>query len=277
MGIFGINYEKEGPGVRKDEPQKKGIRRFSELLRREFSSLVKVNLAFSLFLAPSLALFIYNYFYAGNSILLLVLAVILAFPVGGAWTAAMYCISIMLLDESRHVIYDFRRKFKENVIQSSPFGIIYLLFMYLQIYVWTGMLFGSISPGFMVMMLLVVALILTGMIVPYIFLQIGHLVLKSKDVLKNSIFIAIRYMPKSLLGILFSLLHWIISFLFYPLSVWWSPLLLFVGFSLSFLIDLMFIWPPVDLLFSVGKTIRERREAELNEITPVFTNLPKFY
>lgn len=45
-------YTKEGPGVRKDQPPKKGIPRFFEILMRDYGHLLKVNFLF-LFVLPA--------------------------------------------------------------------------------------------------------------------------------------------------------------------------------------------------------------------------------
>ncbi|MCL1831148.1 MAG: hypothetical protein FWG21_06925, partial [Oscillospiraceae bacterium] len=215
MGIFGINYDKPGPGVNKDEPEKKGFRRLFELLRRELASLVMINVILLLFLAPSVALFAYN-FLVKQSPLLLVVSILLALPVGGAITASFYCISIMLLNDIRHMIHELLRKYKENVIQSAFVGVIYISFFYLQVYVWAGMFEGTVVAGLGSVVLMIISLIYIGMVAPYVFLQIGHLELKTRFILKNSVLFAIRYFFRSFAGMILSLVHWLISIIFYP-------------------------------------------------------------
>ena len=52
MGFFSNMYTKEGPGVRKDQPPKKGIPRFFEILMRDYGHLLKVNFLFLLCCLP---------------------------------------------------------------------------------------------------------------------------------------------------------------------------------------------------------------------------------
>lgn len=274
MGIFGINYNKPGPGVNRYEPQKKGIKRLFELLRRDLNDLIKINITFIIAILPSVVLFVYNYLKVGN-VLLLILSIILTFPIGGAVTASFYCISMLLLNESRHVIYEFWRKFKENILQAAPFGMLYVSFLYLQIYVWTSMFQQIIDPTFATMILMAIALLFVSMVAPYVFLQIGHLELKSRHIYKNSVLIAIRYFSKSIGGLLVSNLHWLLTAMFYPLSLWWVALQILMGFTFSFLINLMFIWKHVDDLFSIGKTIKERREEKTKDIPSVFSSVSR--
>ncbi len=46
MALFHSNYNKPGPGVRKDEPEKKPFFRFFELFFRKFWNLIQLNLVF---------------------------------------------------------------------------------------------------------------------------------------------------------------------------------------------------------------------------------------
>ena len=48
MGFFKRNYDKPGPGVSKDEPQKNAFLRFWEIYFRKFFSLSKVNMLFAI-------------------------------------------------------------------------------------------------------------------------------------------------------------------------------------------------------------------------------------
>ena len=55
MSIFKNNYNKPGPGVPRDAPRKKGVPRFFEVLSRDFSNLVKLNLILFIFTLPAQA------------------------------------------------------------------------------------------------------------------------------------------------------------------------------------------------------------------------------
>lgn len=46
MGLFSGNYDKPGPGIRKDAPLQKPLPRFFSILQRKFFDLVKLNLLF---------------------------------------------------------------------------------------------------------------------------------------------------------------------------------------------------------------------------------------
>ena len=55
MGLFHMNYDRPGPGVRKDEPRKKAVPRFFTILGRKFTQMVELNLLFAVFAAAALA------------------------------------------------------------------------------------------------------------------------------------------------------------------------------------------------------------------------------
>jgi len=271
LGIFSRNYERPGPGVSKTEQKKKGIRRFFELILRDCVDLVKLNLLFCLFALPSAALFVSGLYGVGG-ILVFLLSAVAAFPLGGAAAACFFCITKMLRDDQGYVMHDFWRKFRENAVQAALPGILNAAFVYTQLYLWINMFLGSIPAGLGNLLLLLIAAAFFEMIMPYLFLQIPHLELKTHSIIKNSVFLAIRYIPKSFCGMILGRFVWIASFVLFPLSLWWAPLLLVFGFSLSWLINLMWIWPGVDAVFSIGDTIKARQDQKTDGIQAIFTS-----
>ena len=59
LGFF--NYEKEGKGVRKDEPQKKGVARFFELFFRKFWKYMQISMMYFITCIPAI---LFYYFLA---------------------------------------------------------------------------------------------------------------------------------------------------------------------------------------------------------------------
>jgi len=270
LGIFSKNYDRPGPGVSKDEPKKKGIERFVELLLREFSDLVKLNLLFCLFAAPSAVFFTLGLFGVGG-FYVFILSAAAAFPIGGAVAACMFCTVKMLRDDPGYLIFEFKRKFRENVLQTAWPGILSAVFTYTQLYVWANMLFGFIPASYGTMALLVVAAVFIGMITPYFFLQAAHLELKNFQLIKNSVFLAIKSAPKSFCGMLLGQAIFIVSFLLFPLSLWWTPFLLLIGFAVSRLITLMWIWPGVDEVFAINDALNSMREQKTDGVETIFS------
>ena len=126
MGLF-FNFEKEGPGIDKNAPKKKGIFLYFELLWRKLWQIVKTNL---LYFAVSLpVMFIYNFIFinitskllgniGGNlafrvSLILTILLTILwgSGPVSCGYT---YILRNFARDEHVWIVSDFFEKIKEN-------------------------------------------------------------------------------------------------------------------------------------------------------------------
>ena len=110
MGMFFGNYDRPGPGVRKDEPKKKAVPRFFSVLHRKFFDLVKLNLLFCLPVAAVLAL-IFLFSRLIDNTLFDFLPVILLFPFIGGLT---YVTRNYVREEHAFVLWDFKDAVKNN-------------------------------------------------------------------------------------------------------------------------------------------------------------------
>ena len=237
----------------------KGVRRFFGVLAGEFRGLIKLNLLFCAFILPTLALFLLGLF-GFYSWAALVLSLAAAFPVGGAFTAYVFCVTRMLRDEPGYVWEDFKRKFKENMRQAAAPGMLCAAFVYAQVYLWGAILFGGagidaiwIIPG-------IGFLLIFGMVAPYFFLQIAYVDLKTNEALVNSVLISFAHAARSFFGAVMGGAIWIAFALLLPESLVAAPLLALFGFSFSLLLNMMWIWPPVNKQFAIEETLRVRRD-----------------
>ena len=216
-------------------------------------NLIKLNLLFCLFALPSGVLFALALFTPLGG-LGYALSVAAAFPVGGACTACFFCLSKIVRRDPGYLWYDFKRKLKENFRQAAAPGILCVAFLYLEIFLWQYFLFAE--PNIFWVVAAAVPLIAFLMVVPYIFLQIAYIELKTFQILKNSLLIAFGNAGRSFAGAFLGGLIWIVFILLLPDSLPYSPLLLVFGFSVPWLLNLLLIWPPVDKQFSINKTLR---------------------
>jgi len=261
MGLFTRDFSKAGPGVPKDEPRKKGIARFFEILTREYRDLMKVNILFFLCVLPSIALFFLGLF--GILDFALMLSIIISYPVGGAMAASMFCITRMLRDDPGFVWDDFKRKFLENLRQAGITGVLCATFLYTQVFMfWLPVMadWEIASPTWMLIGL--VMFILFSMITPYIFLHYAYIKLGTFAIVKNSVLIALSSPGRSIMGAISGLLPWVALALFFPVSLVFFPLIPFVVFILSWLLTLMWIWPVFDKRFSIEETLTNNNEEE---------------
>jgi len=267
LALFRFNYSRPGPGVAKDEPRKKGLRRFLEVLGRDFGSLVKLNLLFFICALLSGGLFLLSLF-GFYSVFTLILSLIAAFPIGGALSACMFFTTKRLRDDPGYVWDEFKRIFRGNYKRAMVPGILCTAFVYAQIYLWSYLLVGGVTIGILGLLSGVISLLVFGMIVPYLYLQIAYIDLSVSKILKNSVILSFANVGRSLMGSLMGGLIWIAFALFLPASLVVVPLLLLFGFSLSWLLTLMWVWPPIDKQFSIEATLRQRYDAELEAYNP---------
>ena len=239
-------------------PRKKGVNRFFEVFLCEFRDFIKLNLLFIACALPSAIVF-----FAGllgyYSEIALVLSLIAALPIGGAVSACMFCITGMLRDEPGHIWDDFKRKLKENMRQTAAPGILCAAFVYAQVYLWGPYVFGGAGVDGVWLIPGIVFLLIFGMISPYFFLQVAYLNLKTKQILINSVILSFAHAPRSFMGAVMGGALWGAVVMLLPESLITAPLFLLFGFSLSWLLCLMWVWPPVNKQFNIEKTLSERR------------------
>ena len=263
MGIFSRNFDKPGPGVRKDEPRKKGAARFFELLYRDFWDMVKLNMMLCLCVLPTAVLFLAGLFgfYSGIAF---ILSLLFAFPVGGALTASFYFITKMMRDDPSYVWFEFKRKFVENYKQAAPTGMLCTAFVYAQVMLWGELILGEQGGDLIWFIVALISLLIFGMITPYIFMHFAYIDLKALKIIKNSVLLSFGYLPRSFMGALLGGLIWIIFALYLPASMLAVPLVFFFLVSVSMLLCLMWVWKPFNNQFNIEETLVVKQEEEFN-------------
>lgn len=229
------------------------VRRFGSILAGNFWDLVKLNLLFCLSGLLSAALF----FFGISGVLggfAFILALAAAFPVGGACSACLFGISKMLRGDPGYLWYDFKRKFRENMKQAAAPGILCTAFVYAEILLGRNVLLGGASAAWIIAGL--IPFVVFGMVTPYLFLQIAYIELKISQILKNSLIIAFAHTGRSLVGALMGGAIWAVYVVFLPGSLVFTPLLLIIGFSVPWLLNLVWVWPPLDKQFAIAETLR---------------------
>ena len=221
-----------------------------------FWNLIKLNLLFCLCALPSAALLVFSVFSPYGALVFL-LSLAAAYPIGGACVACLFCLSKMLRRDAGYLWYDFKRKFRENIKQAAAPGILCTAFIYAQAYVWQGFMLDGTTLAWIIIGL--VSLIIFGMVAPYIFLQIAYIRLSTSQILKNSLLISFGNAGRSFIGALFGSVLWFLFILLLPDSLPFSPLFLLFGFSLSWLLCLVCVWPPVDNQFAIVYTLRKQQ------------------
>jgi len=258
-----LKVDLSGTNAKKEQPRKSGASRFIEVLFGNFRDLIKLNLLFCCSALLSAAAFLLGFFGVLTAYMYL-LSILAAFPIGGALAAYVFCVTKMLRDEPGYIGHDFRRKFMENFKQAAAPGMLCAAFVYAQVFLWGPLVFSDDGIDLVWLILGIVILLIFCMVVPYLFLQIAYIDLKTSQILKNSMLISFINAPRSLMGAVTAGVIWVVYFFFLPDSLFVAPLIILIGIPISLLINMMWVWPPVDKQFKIDETLREKQETLQN-------------
>lgn len=212
------NYSKAGPGIDRNAPRKTGIPLFIEIIRREFTTLLKLNLIFLVSCIPIVT-------------------------IGPAIGAMTYVTLKMVRDKPVDIYYDFREGFKKNWKQSLGFGILggliatTIIFAFLFYFQLEGFAYYSM------MLIIAIATVIVGIAWIYIYPMSIGVNLKINNIIKNSFILSIRHIKHSIIGFLACALVIGITLMFLPMSI---PLLLVLSFSFCSFISSFCSWDGIE-------------------------------
>lgn len=192
MGFFSNMYTKEGPGVRKDQPPKKGIPRFFEILMRDYGHLLKVNFLFLLCCLPMVTVVLFGLLfhqYLGMLLIAAVLYLLCAVLVGPAMTCLHGITVKTVRDEPCYMWHEFKKCWKGNWKQSVPAGVLFCTLLAMEcIAAWYYMFMQSEMNVLLVAFVAFSLLLLT---ICWLFttLQMLYLDMPLGGMLKNSLLI----------------------------------------------------------------------------------------
>lgn len=204
FGFLFPNYSKEGAGIDKNAPKKKGLPLFIETFCREFTTLLKLNFVFIICCIPIVTI--------------------------GPAFAAMTSVTLkMVRDEPVDWFYDFKEAFKKNWKQSLVLGV--LQFMVIAIIACAFLYYMQLTGLAYYCMMIIIGLISAIVFMSFIYLYpMSVLVnLKIKDIIRNSYLLSILNIKYSIItlalclltiaaGIVFRLLAIPVVFLFFSMS-----------------------------------------------------------
>lgn len=262
FNLFKRDYNKPGPGVPKNAPRKRGAARYFEILTRDFSHLIKINLLHQLCLLPAQALFVLAFLFSRYFAVFMAASILASIPVGPSLTAMLLLQSKMLRDEPGFVWHDYKKAFRENFRKTVVPGMLYFAVIAAQLYAALLYYTQLSSIGIPLLAIFGFSIILFWMAARYFFLQAGYLELGILTMLKNSLLLALGNAPRSLIAALITLVFGVGQILLAPSAV---PVTVFFGYALPSLWSLMVIWPPVNKVFKIEETLKERAEKKLAE------------
>ena len=258
MSFFKHNYTKAGPGVDPDEPRKKGVKRFVEILLRDSWDMFKLNLLFLMCIVPSLVAFSLGFLNVFSN-LMFIFTLIATIPIGSALTALIFCLTKMLRDDPGYIWPDFKKSFSKTIKKATIPGMVYAAFFYSQIIILSFSTLNIPEYSLFIVTTFIILNLLFGMLMPYVFLQIAYSDAKLIIIIKNSFLICFANTLRSILGAFTGSLLYIIIIIFLPVSLFFLPVIFAYGIAFSWLLCLFWIWPVFDKQFSVEKVLREMK------------------
>lgn len=131
-GFLGLgNYAKEGPGVKKDEPEKKGFFLFFELYFRKFWKLCELSLLYSLFCIPFFIPSVLVVLFCSNQPILGLISMIPLAGIAIPTVGFTFILRNFARQEHAFLWMDFKDTIKSNWKQALIFGIIDFVVAYL--------------------------------------------------------------------------------------------------------------------------------------------------
>lgn len=218
MGLFN-SYLKEGPGIEKDAPVRRGPALFFEILLREAWGLVKLNLLFVLFCLP---------------------VVTIGPALGGMTTVVMK----MVRDKNSYVWRDFWDAFRQDFLRFWLLGLPGLVLL-AALLVTLLVYLPRIGLGPLYVALFAAGLMLCfvgGLAWIYVYPLAAVTDLSLNLVLKDALLLGLGCMKHSAPGLLLCLVLMFPMVLAFPESV---PVLLLIGFSLTNFVACFAAWPGI--------------------------------
>ena len=298
MGIFNTNYSKPGPGVSKNEPKRKGLGRYYQIILRKFWDLIKLNLLYIVTLLPTFAVVfvlsgmisnrfnidIHELAELGGGTLVdaakvsITTDLITRFYVsalftilwgGGPATAGfVYILRSFIAEDPVFLASDYFKHIKSNFKQTIIVWVIDLIVFTLLCYAY--FFYGS-SPGILSnakYVVLVIALFYT-MLHLYLYHLLVTYKLKIRELYRNSALFAISALPFSVVTIAFTsfmMLIWpAIGFtaLNEKLAVFFITATFILTFTLLFAACGLYV--EFNAVTQVKKYIKEDEKVERNE------------
>ncbi len=223
MGLFSNRFEKAGPGVDPDAPQKRSFFRFFELFFRKFTRFVKVNLMYSLVMIPTFLVVFVLIFIAGSGLFGENVSVedsayatfIIAFfctnlfvnifGMGPATAGITYIMRNFAREEHAWIWSDFKDTFKSNFKQALA---VYLINLVMLVVGYVALMFythqsGAIGALRYVMYMIIIVFAMMNM---YIYPMMITFKLSLKDLYRNALLFAVGKLPSNLLILFLSVM-----------------------------------------------------------------------
>ena len=259
MGLFNMFETKPGPGVRPDEPRKKGLARLAEVIARDWGRFLGAGALAALSILP----------YAAGMVVsvetLALLPMLVTCPLGGMLAApALVGLADTILrslrDEPGYWWPAWRRAWRQNWKAALLPGAAGGLLFGGQLFMLRYFVFIAPDLGYLVWVALgaVLAAAVAGFLVPLLALLDAPLPAQ----LRNAVLLCFRRPLRTLAAAAVQFIYWGAVTLLYPYSL---PVFCLTTFWLPELIALQILYPPLEQALDLEKRVRAVQEKEREE------------
>ena len=264
-------YTKEGPGVRKDEPKKKGFARFFEILLRDYGHLLKANFFFMMCCAPLILVVVVAVtftavtgLYLGVLLIAAALYVAASLLVGPA-LASLHAIAVKTVrDEPCYMWHEFKRVWKANWRQSMPAGTLFCTLLAMEGVAAYFYLFSQEKTNVLLTAFVLFGLLLVTVCWLFTTLQLLFLDMPLLGMMKNSLLIMFGYAKRALPAglIILAATVGVVFFVPWPIVI---PIM-FLGLpALLAVIGDMWAWPVMETAFHISELQQAKRDGQGGE------------
>ena len=283
MGLFSINYNKPGPGVSKDGPQKHRVWQFFEIYWGQFSKLSLLNILYLICCLPLIGgLYLCFKIDVTSSTLivlrtpgqidiiglaLIILSIFTTFPATLGFT---YVLRNIQRREHAWIWHDFMKHTRSNYKKGAINGAIVLVIYYLLLNAFNlykaNLLGIGVLDTYLSMIVLVVMVLFTWMQF-YVNTMIVTFDMKLRDIYKNAFIFAIAKIP---LNLFISIICIALFIGIYAIPLLIASLFIYITmyFSLFGFITVFAVYPTIEkhMISKVSK------DTEEDEITAEFSD-----
>lgn len=263
MGLFSGWYTKEGPGVPKNAPKKKGIARFFEIFGRDAGMLWRAGMLTTLCFVPCLIAAVFtalSFPYLGMMLIGAVIYVLSSMLVGPSLCALHAVVVTAVRDEPCYMMHVYKKAWKDNARQSRPLGMVMMILYAAHLYTGYLMLTNKEGPQYLMLGLTLLCLLLVTSCSLMTFLQMLFLDMPVLPMVKNSLLMTFGYTTRVLPATLTILVCGALVLGFVPWPLWPIVGLLGIVGYVTLIAD-MWAWPSMEKAFHITEQQDERRIA----------------
>lgn len=217
MVLFRPSYLKEGPGIEKDAPPKKGLARFFDIFIREFWQVLKVNVLFLICILPLVTF-------------------------GPARAALSRCTMNMVRDVPNDVWDDFRRALRTDFQRNFLVGLAELFWLGLCLLALTT---PAVQANIPFVGLILAVLVAGGLFFGYLWPMLVTIDLPLPAAVRNALALSFGCLQHSFPALLLESVLLALSLWLFPLSL---PLVLLLPFGISSFITSFAAWTDIQRL-----------------------------